>query len=74
VFLGLNGTVIKSHGSSDATGIAAALALAHKLAGSHFSDRVAARVASAAAIAQDATGAVNRAETQTAGTKDGQEE
>jgi glycerol-3-phosphate acyltransferase PlsX len=74
VFLGLNGTVIKSHGSADATGIAAALALAHKLAVSHFADRVAARVASAAAIAQDADGAVNRAETQTAGTKDGQEQ
>jgi glycerol-3-phosphate acyltransferase PlsX len=31
VFLGLNGTVIKSHGSADATGVAAALGLAHRL-------------------------------------------
>jgi phosphate acyltransferase len=53
VFLGLNGTVIKSHGSADETGIAAALLLAHKLAGSGFSDKLAARVASAAAAAQD---------------------
>jgi glycerol-3-phosphate acyltransferase PlsX len=57
VFLGLNGTVIKSHGSADATGIAAALTLAHELVRSRFRERVAARLASAAAIAQDATGA-----------------
>jgi glycerol-3-phosphate acyltransferase PlsX len=73
VFLGLNGTVIKSHGSSDATGIAAALALAHKLAGSHFSDRVAARVASAAAIAQDAARARDRTGDSAAGTGNGQD-
>lgn len=53
VFLGLNGTVIKSHGSADSTGIAAALQLADDLARSGFSDRLAARVASAAALAQD---------------------
>lgn len=73
VFLGLNGTVIKSHGSSDATGIAAALSLAHKLAGSHFSDRVAARVASGAAIAQDAAGARDRTGDSAAGTGNGQD-
>lgn len=55
VFLGLNGTVVKSHGSADATGIEAALGLAHQLGKSGFSDKLAARVASAAAIAQDAT-------------------
>ena len=54
VFLGLNGTVIKSHGSADATGVAAALALAEQLGRSGFSDKLAARVASAATLAQDA--------------------
>ncbi|MBL4812309.1 MAG: phosphate acyltransferase PlsX [Rhodobacteraceae bacterium] len=53
VFLGLNGTVVKSHGSADATGIAAALTLAHKLALSGFADRLAARVATATSVAQD---------------------
>ncbi|MEE9428076.1 MAG: phosphate acyltransferase PlsX [Paracoccaceae bacterium] len=48
VFLGLNGTVIKSHGSADATGIAAAVNLALRLAESGFTDRLAARVASQA--------------------------
>ena len=45
VFLGLNGTVVKSHGSSDGTGVAAALGLAVQLAQSGFRDRLAARVA-----------------------------
>lgn len=54
VFLGLNQTVIKSHGGADATGVAAALNLAYQLAQSGFSDKLAARVASAAALAQDA--------------------
>ncbi|MEM8538730.1 MAG: phosphate acyltransferase PlsX [Pseudomonadota bacterium] len=54
VFLGLNQTVVKSHGSADATGIAAALNLAYRLAQSGFSDKLAARVASAASLAQDA--------------------
>lgn len=54
VFLGLNKTVIKSHGSADSTGIAAALGLGHQLAQAGFSDRLAARVAYAASLAQDA--------------------
>ncbi|MDX8352134.1 phosphate acyltransferase PlsX [Cognatiyoonia sp. IB215182] len=54
VFLGLNQTVIKSHGSADETGVAAALHLAYRLAQSGFSDKLAARVASAASLAQDA--------------------
>lgn len=54
VFLGLNGTVIKSHGSADATGVRAALVLAEQLGRSGFSDKLAARVASAAVLAQDA--------------------
>lgn len=53
VFLGLNQTVVKSHGGADATGVAAALNLAYRLAQSGFSDKLAARVASAAALAQD---------------------
>ncbi|MCR9127666.1 MAG: phosphate acyltransferase PlsX [Rhodobacteraceae bacterium] len=54
VFLGLNGTVVKSHGSADATGVSAAVKLAFQLAQSGFSEKLAARVASAAALAQDA--------------------
>jgi glycerol-3-phosphate acyltransferase PlsX len=56
VFLGLNGTVVKSHGSADATGVAAAIKLAFRLAESGFQERLAARVASAGAAGQDATG------------------
>ncbi|MFN6924266.1 MAG: phosphate acyltransferase PlsX [Tabrizicola sp.] len=54
VFLGLNGTVVKSHGSADATGIAAAIGLAYQLAQVHFIERLAARVASAEGAGQDA--------------------
>jgi glycerol-3-phosphate acyltransferase PlsX len=53
VFLGLNGTVVKSHGSADATGVSAAVKLAFTLAQSGFSEKLAARVASATALAQD---------------------
>ncbi|WP_417250722.1 phosphate acyltransferase PlsX [Celeribacter sp.] len=52
VFLGLRGTVVKSHGSADATGVSAAVKLAYELAASGFTERLAARVASAAASAQ----------------------
>ncbi len=54
VFLGLNGTVVKSHGSADATGISAAIQLARRLAVSGFTERLKARVASAVAPGQDA--------------------
>lgn len=54
VFLGLNGTVVKSHGSADATGVAAAIGLAYQLAEAGFLERLAARVASAEAAGQDA--------------------
>lgn len=47
VFLGLNGTVVKSHGSADATGIAAAIGLAAQLSQNNFNDKLAARVAAA---------------------------
>jgi phosphate acyltransferase len=53
VFLGLNGTVVKSHGGADATGISAAIALAHKLATSGFQSNLAALVASARRPGQD---------------------
>ncbi|MBW6505763.1 MAG: phosphate acyltransferase PlsX [Rhodobacteraceae bacterium] len=53
VFLGLNGTVVKSHGSADATGVAAALRLACQLAQSGFRERIAARVALASQSRQD---------------------
>ncbi|SMX41749.1 Phosphate acyltransferase [Actibacterium lipolyticum] len=53
VFLGLNGTVVKSHGSADATGVSAAVKLAFQLAQSGFSERLAARVASAQPARQD---------------------
>ncbi len=54
VFLGLNGTVVKSHGAADATGVAAAIRLAYQLARSGFNDRLAARVAEAGRAGQDA--------------------
>lgn len=53
VFLGLNGTVVKSHGSSDATGVSAAIKLAFQLAQSGFHQRLAARVAAASRPVQD---------------------
>ncbi|MES0824111.1 phosphate acyltransferase PlsX [Ruegeria sp. SCP11] len=54
VFLGLNGTVVKSHGGADATGVSAAVKLAFTLAQSGFAEKLAARVASTAELAQDA--------------------
>jgi glycerol-3-phosphate acyltransferase PlsX len=53
VFLGLNGTVVKSHGSADATGVSAAIKLAFQLAQSGFSERLAARLASITDIAAE---------------------
>ncbi|OUS06877.1 phosphate acyltransferase [Rhodobacterales bacterium 52_120_T64] len=55
VFLGLNGTVIKSHGSADAIGVSAAIKLAFTLAQNGFSEKLAARVASAAAASKNTT-------------------
>ena len=54
VFLGLNGTVVKSHGSADATGVSAAIKLAFRLAQSGFNERLAARVASHGIAGEDA--------------------
>ena len=56
VFLGLNGTVVKSHGSADATGVSSAIKLAFRLAESRFTERLAARVASAQMSRQDDLG------------------
>jgi glycerol-3-phosphate acyltransferase PlsX len=47
VFLGLNGTVVKSHGAADPMGVSSAVKLAFELAQSGFNERLAARVASA---------------------------
>ncbi|QDL93372.1 phosphate acyltransferase PlsX [Paroceanicella profunda] len=46
VFLGLNGAVVKSHGSADSTGFSAAIKLAFRMAQDGFAEKVAARVAS----------------------------
>ena len=54
VFLGLNGTVVKSHGGADATGVSAAVKLAFQLAQTGFSQKLAARVAAASMPDQDA--------------------
>jgi len=51
VFLGLNGIVVKSHGSADPTGVSAAVKLAARLANAGFADRVAARIADTEAAA-----------------------
>ncbi len=59
VFLGLNGTVIKSHGAADATGVAAAVRLAADLARSGFSARIAARLAHAPTAESVAGGGQN---------------
>lgn len=56
VFLGLNGTVVKSHGSADGTGISAAIKLAFNLAESNFNQRLSARVASLSLARQDDLG------------------
>ncbi len=58
VFLGLNGTVVKSHGSADATGVSAAVGLAYQLAKSGFREKLAERLALAALAGHepDATG------------------
>jgi glycerol-3-phosphate acyltransferase PlsX len=51
--LGLNGTVVKSHGAADATGVAAAVGLAYRLGSAKFSTKLAARVASVNGFAED---------------------
>ncbi|MEM9048620.1 MAG: phosphate acyltransferase PlsX [Pseudomonadota bacterium] len=53
VFLGLNGAVVKSHGSADATGVSAALKLAFRMGQDGFAEKLAARVASSRARGKD---------------------
>ena len=65
VFLGQNGTVVKSHGGSDSTGVSAAISLAAALARSGFQDRLAARVATSGVSGQDE--ASDEADAQTTG-------
>lgn len=55
VFLGLNGTVVKSHGSADATGISAAIKLAFQLSKADFNNDLATRLAAASNAAQQVT-------------------
>ena len=69
VFLGLNGTIVKSHGSADDTGVSAAIKLAFQLAKSDFSEKLAARVASTVELTQDGTTAPDE---QAAARKEGQ--
>lgn len=54
VFLGLNGTVVKSHGSADATGVSAAIKLAFQLAQNDFTTKLATRVATKPQDSKDA--------------------
>jgi glycerol-3-phosphate acyltransferase PlsX len=61
LFLGLNGLVVKSHGSANGPGFAAAIEVAAKMARSHYRDEIARNLvrlsqASAAASAQGAAG------------------
>jgi glycerol-3-phosphate acyltransferase PlsX len=61
LFLGLNGLVVKSHGSANGPGFAAAIEVAAKMARSHYRDEIARNLArlsqaSAAANAQGAAG------------------
>jgi glycerol-3-phosphate acyltransferase PlsX len=63
LFLGLNGLVVKSHGSANGRGYAAAIGVAEKLARSHYRDEVISNIqrlshanASAAAAANAAAG------------------
>lgn len=54
VFLGLNGTVVKSHGAADATGVAAAVRLAARLAKAGYQGRMGERLVAAQQAAQAA--------------------
>lgn len=54
VFLGLNGTVVKSHGSADSTSVAAAIQLAAQLSETGFHKRLAARIAQSEAAVSNA--------------------
>ena len=61
VFLGLNGTVIKSHGGADAVSVSAAIKLAATLAQNGFAEKLAARVATAAAASDNTSSETDEA-------------
>ena len=63
VFLGLNGTVVKSHGGADETGVAAAIGLAYDLAQNDFAEKLTARVASGLAASKDVLSNIDEAST-----------
>lgn len=54
LFLGLNGLVVKSHGSASATGYAAAIRVAEKLARSHYREEITRNIARLAQAPQAA--------------------
>jgi glycerol-3-phosphate acyltransferase PlsX len=56
VFLGLHGTVVKSHGPADATGVSSAIKLAFGLSQSRFTERLAARIAAATPLDDNHSG------------------
>ncbi|MCY4291719.1 MAG: phosphate acyltransferase PlsX [Roseovarius sp.] len=62
VFLGVNGTVIKSHGSADAVGVSAAIKLACKLARSNFNSKLATTVSSFALQKPNASNSISAKE------------
>lgn len=62
VFLGLNKTVVKSHGTADETGVSAAINLAVTLANSQFSQKLAERVASVDTLTHNSENAISKAE------------
>ena len=64
VFLGLNGTVVKSHGSADATGVASAIGLAIRLTENQLTERIAARLASLTEAVQSDDEAEDKEEQQ----------
>jgi glycerol-3-phosphate acyltransferase PlsX len=45
LFLGLNGLVVKSHGSASGSGYAAAIGVAEKMARSHYREEIASKLA-----------------------------
>ena len=70
VFLGLNGTVVKSHGSADPTGVSAAIKLAFTLAKSGFQERMEERLASVADAVEHSVLGADTPETPEDGTQD----
>ncbi|MBV6659166.1 MAG: phosphate acyltransferase PlsX [Devosiaceae bacterium] len=66
VFLGLNGTVVKSHGGADALGIAAAVDLARLMVHNRLSEAIADQLRQAHQLSDDGASAEQPAATQAA--------